>query len=145
MLNNEKITLMTKLALYEQKNKNKEIKSSRFFKSDYLALKMLGSFACITIGYILLVVVWFLYISNDIITKVKTTSSFVVMILILLVIYILLLVLYLGFSYAFYSHKFKEVRGRLKEYNGDLKTLTRIQELEYDSIIDELEEERSDD
>lgn len=29
----------------------------------------------------------------------------------------------------------------LKNYNGDLKTLHRIQELEYDAIIDELEEE----
>ena len=28
----------------------------------------------------------------------------------------------------------------LKEYNGDLKTLHRIQEQEYDAIIDELEE-----
>ena len=35
----------------------------------------------------------------------------------------------------------RKIRKNLKEYNGDLKTLHRIQELEYDAIIDELEEE----
>jgi len=35
-----------------------------------------------------------------------------------------------------FSHTSLEI----KEYNGDLKTLHRIQELEYDAIIDELGE-----
>ena len=35
----------------------------------------------------------------------------------------------------------RKIRKNLKEYNGDLKTLHRIQELEYDAIIYELEEE----
>ena len=142
MLNNEKITLMTKLALYEQKN-NKEIKSSRYFKSDYLALKMLGSFACITFGYLLIIALWVLYMSNDMITKITTTSSFVVLVLILILVYIIVATIYMIFSYMFFSHKFKKERTRLKEYNGDLKTLNRIQELEYDAIIDEIEEEKN--
>ena len=49
-------------------------------------------------------------------------------------------VVYMMFSYAFFSHKFRKTRKNLKEYNGDLKTLHRIQELEYDAIINELEE-----
>lgn len=43
MLNNEKIILMTKLSLYEQKIK-KEIKTSKYFRGDYMSLKMLKSF-----------------------------------------------------------------------------------------------------
>ena len=45
------------------------------------------------------------------------------------------------FSYAFFSHRFRMIRKNLKEYNGDLKTLHRIQEQEYDAIINELEDE----
>ena len=41
MLNNEKIILMTKLSLYEQKNQKKEIKTSKYFRGDYMSLKML--------------------------------------------------------------------------------------------------------
>ena len=34
MLNNEKISIMTKLALYEQKNAKSEIKYSKYYRSD---------------------------------------------------------------------------------------------------------------
>ena len=52
MLNNEKIILMTKLSLYEQKNQKKEISTGKYFKSDYMLLKMLSSFICATVGFI---------------------------------------------------------------------------------------------
>ena len=145
MLNNEKITLMTKLSLYEEKHYNDEIKTSKLFKSDYLSSKMLGSFACVTLGYILIMVLLFLYLPEFMFGLMTTTTSFVIMVISMILIYIIAVVLYLIFSYAFYSHKFKEIRGHLKEYNGDLKTLHRIQEQEYDAIIDELEEELDND
>ena len=140
MLNNEKIILMTKLSLYEQKNQKKEIKTSRYFKGDYMALKMLSSFVYVTLGYLLCLVLWLMYSSADVVSKLTTTSVFTVLVIILVLIYVVVTVLYMIFSYAFYSHRFRKIRKNLKEYNGDLKTLHRIQELEYDAIIDELEE-----
>ncbi len=140
MLNNEKIILMTKLALYEQKNQKKEIKTSRYFKSDYMSMKMLSSFICVTVGYLLCLAFWFMYSSSNIISHMTTTGSFTILVIVIVLAYIIVTVLYMIFSYAFYSHKFREMRKNLKEYNGDLKTLHRIQELEYDAIIDELEE-----
>ena len=56
MLNNEKIILMTKLSLYEQKNQKKEIKTSKYFRGDYMSLKMLKSFLCIQLH---ICFVWF--------------------------------------------------------------------------------------
>ena len=58
MLNNEKIILMTKLSLYEQKNQKKEISTGKYFKSDYMLLKMLSSFICATVGYLLCLILW---------------------------------------------------------------------------------------
>ena len=66
MLNNEKITLMTKLSLYEQKNGKKEIKSSKYFKSDYMLLKMVSSFFCITFAYLLSIMDYVQLRQNDI-------------------------------------------------------------------------------
>lgn len=140
MLNNEKIILMTKLSLYEQKNQKKEIKSSRYFKSDYMLMKMLGSFACVTLGYLLALVLWIIYSSDQIISKMTTTGAFVGLVVVLVIIYIALTVVYMIFSYTFFSHRFRKIRRNLKEYNSDLKTLHRIQEQEYDAIINELEE-----
>lgn len=140
MLNNEKIILMTKLSLYEQKNQKKEIKSSKYFKSDYMSLKMLSSFAYATLGYILCLVLWFMYNGDQVISSLTTTGRLVALCTILVLLYIAITVVYMIVSYTFYSKKFKSIRNNLKEYNGDLKTLHRIQELEYDAIIDELEE-----
>ena len=140
MLNNEKITLMTKLSLYEQKNQKKEIKTSRFFKSDYMLMKMLSSFFYITVAYILSLVLWIMYGSEHLVAGLTTTGKFIGIVTVLVLIYIIVTVVYMIFSYAFFSKRFKKIRKNLKEYNGDLKTLHRIQELEYDAIIDELEE-----
>lgn len=140
MLNNEKIILMTKLSLYEQKNEKKEIKTGKYFKSDYMLLKMLGSFVSVTVGYLLCIALWVLYSSDQMLAKMATTESFIGMVIVLVIIYVALCTIYMFFSYGFYSHKFRKMRRNLKEYNGDLKTLHRIQEQEYDAIIDELEE-----
>ena len=140
MLNNEKITLMTKLSLYEQKNQKKEIKTSRFFKSDYMLMKMLSSFFYITVAYILALVLWIMYGSEHLVAGLTTTGKFIGIVTVLVLIYIIVTVVYMIFSYAFFSKRFKKIRKNLKKYNGDLKTLHRIQELEYDAIIDELEE-----
>lgn len=141
MLNNEKIILMTKLSLYEQKKQKKEISTSKYFKGDYMSLKMFSSFFYITIAYLLSLALVIMYGADKLLASMSTTGKFTALIIILVVVYLIITILYLIFCYAFYSHKFREYRKRLKEYNGDLKTLHRIQELEYDAIIDELEEE----
>ncbi len=144
MLNNEKIILMTKMSIYERDNKDKEIKSGKYFKSDYMTLKMLGSFASVTVAYILGVLLWFMYNGDGVISMLTTTGRFVGLVLLLVIIYLILTVCYMLFSHAFFSRYFRTARGHLKEYNGDLKTLHRIQETEYDSIINDLSEDEGD-
>ena len=103
-------------------------------------MKMLGSFISVTVGYILCLVLWIIFSADKMIGSMTTTGKFVGLLVILVIIYVALTVTYMIFSYAFYSHRFRKIRRNLKEYNGDLKTLHRIQEQEYDAIIDELEE-----
>ena len=129
---------MTKIALYEQKNEKTEIKSSRFFKSDYISLRLLGSFACVTVGFILILALYLIYSSSRIVTNMSNATTFAIILITSIVLYLIIVVFYMIFSYMFYNRKFKEVRKNLKEYNGDLKTLHRIQELEYEAIINDM-------
>lgn len=101
MLNNEKIILMTKLSLYEQKNQ-KEIKTSKYFRGDYMSLKMLKSFLCITVAYLLCLVLWFMYKSDKVISSLTTTGRLTALIIMLVILYIVSVVLYMIFSYAFF-------------------------------------------
>ena len=55
MLNEEKISLMTKLALYEQKEGKKQIPMSGYYKGDYVSLNVLNSTIIGTIAYIMII------------------------------------------------------------------------------------------
>lgn len=105
-----------------------------------MILKMFSSFVCVTIGYLLCLVLWFMYSSDKVLASMTTTGKFTGVVVIIILLYVISTAVYMIFSYAFFSHKFRKIRKNLKEYNGDLKTLHRIQELEYDAIIDELKE-----
>lgn len=51
MLNEEKIKIMNKLAMYEQGEGKKYLPVSRYYRSDYIGLAMIKNFFLITIGY----------------------------------------------------------------------------------------------
>ena len=140
MLNNEKISIMTKLALYEQKNAKSEIKYSKYYRSDYLAIKMIKSFVAVTIAYALMLALWLLFSADAFIGRLKTTNSFMAVVILIVMFYILITVVYMIFTYIYYSKKFSAIRENLNKYNGELKVLHKIQEEEYDAIINSMEE-----
>jgi len=52
MLNEEKIKIMNKLAMYEQGEGKKYLPVSRYYRSDYIGLAMIKNFFLVTIGYL---------------------------------------------------------------------------------------------
>lgn len=61
MLNNRKIRLMTKLALYETKEGREDIKLSKYYRADYVRLQLLKTIIMATVGYLILVLLLALY------------------------------------------------------------------------------------
>ena len=82
-----------------------------------------------------------MYAADKLLAGMSTTGKFTIFVVLIVGVYLIVTVGYMIFCYAFYSHKFSQIRKRLKEYNGDLKTLHRIQELEYDALNDEFGDE----
>ena len=59
MLNEERVKHMVKLADYETKRGNEEMKISSYFKKDYISMNTLASLVWMTIAYILCIVaIW---------------------------------------------------------------------------------------
>lgn len=48
MLNDRKIRLMTKLALYERKEGKEDIKLSKYYRTDYVRLQVLKTVVAVT-------------------------------------------------------------------------------------------------
>ena len=53
MVNVRKVRLMTKLAIYEQKEGKEDIKLGKYFRRDYVRLKILHNIVAVTLGYLL--------------------------------------------------------------------------------------------
>lgn len=60
MINNSKVKLMTKLAVYEKKHKD-DIEISKYSKSDYVRLNLIKNVLSATVAYILVLVIIGLY------------------------------------------------------------------------------------
>jgi len=60
MINNSKVKLMTKLAVYEKKHKD-DIEISKYSKSDYVRLNLIKNVLSVTVAYILVLVIVGLY------------------------------------------------------------------------------------
>ena len=51
MINEEKVKIMTKLAMYEQGKGRKYLPVSKYYRSDYIGLALIKNFFLVTIGY----------------------------------------------------------------------------------------------
>lgn len=61
MLSEEKIKLMTSLAMYEKHEGRKILPAGRYFKSDYIIGKLFRSFFSYTAGFLICLILWGLY------------------------------------------------------------------------------------
>lgn len=124
MVNEEKVKIMTRLALYEQKEP-KAIKTAKYFKNDYIGLNMINTGILITICYILILLVTVIYkidyLMNNI-TEIDIWGTGKK----LVIIYIAFLIIYFLLAYIVYSVKYRVAQESNKEYAEDLKKLLRI-------------------
>ena len=54
MINEEKVKIMDRLALYEKQEGRKYLPVSKYYRSDYIGLALIKNFFLVTIGYCLI-------------------------------------------------------------------------------------------
>lgn len=137
MINTQKTRLMAKCAIYEKHEGKEDISMSKFFKSDYVRLQLIKTIVYVTIGYIALLGLHFVYkmdyyIENAFSIDYKSFGQKI------LGSYILVLAVYAGLCWVWYSAKYRKSRARLAKY---FKMLGKINKLnEKDERIKDLEE-----
>jgi hypothetical protein len=125
MLNNDKIRLMTKLAVYESKVGKDDIRLSKYYKTDYVRYQVIKSILCATLGYGLILILIILYkseylIKNAVTLDYKTIGMYV------LGFYIIIAAIYGLASIVIYSTKYDISRKKLGRYFKLLKRLNKI-------------------
>ena len=124
MLNEEKIRLMTGIAMYEKKAKKEIFPVTRYFKSDYIGSYMIRSTLLYTFISVCLAGVWILYQIEDILN----TMDFSVLINLakyIGILYVAGLILYLLLTYLVYARRYDKASKSMKIYQAKLRRLEK--------------------
>lgn len=122
MINEEKVALMTKLAAYEQGQGKENIPQSKYYREDYVSLKMINTAILVTAAYLMILAMVVFVNVEKMMTQIAN-MDFIKLGKTVLIYYVIIFVVYMAIAYIVYSIKFKRVRKSLNEYNGDLKKL----------------------
>ena len=125
MLNEEKIKLMTRLSLYEENKGKKDIRLSKYYRSDYVRYQILLTVLCTTIAFIILVALVMMH-NTDYIIENALVLDYPGLITSGLTIYALILVSYGLFTFLLSTIQFHLSRKRLGKYFRGLKQLEAI-------------------
>lgn len=129
MLDERKVKLMTRLALYEQTQGREDFKISEYYRKDYAGMHILFSFFWVTIGYVCVVALAVLAGLQELMAKMA--MNLVVMLGIIAVAgYVALVVIYSIVTSHIYNKRHREARQRVKRYNHDLTKLLKMYEKE---------------
>lgn len=129
MLNNDKIRVMTKLAIYESGKGKEDIKLSQYFKKDYIRLQTLNTVVFSTIGYGLILLLIGVYQSEYLIAE-AVNLEYKSIGMYILGLYVMTLTVYILATIIGSTLKYDASRKKLAGYNRGLKHLSKIYEEE---------------
>lgn len=122
MLNEQRVILMSRLAMHE-KNEGKENKSiGTYFRSDYISLRLIGAVIAATISFLLLFGLYILYDSEAFIDSLYR-SDITALVWSLVKYFVIFVVGYSLISYIFFAIRYRKARNRLKVYFNNLRRL----------------------
>lgn len=125
MLNNRKIRVMTKLAIYETKEGKDDLRLSKYYKTDYVRYHVLNAIISSSLGYIAILVLLGLYKSEYLISK-AVVLDYATIGKYILGIYIIIVALYGLCAMAIYSYHYDKSKKKLDLYYKLLKRLDKI-------------------
>ena len=125
MLNENKVKMMTKMAIYEKNEGRRMLKTARYFKSDYIAFGILKTLITTSIAYIIMLIMYVLYNMESIIrdinkldyTEVGTN---------LIIGYVAMIVVFSAIALVVYGKQYDNSRNGLKRYFSRLNKLERF-------------------
>ena len=125
MLNEEKIKIMNKLAMYEQGEGKKYLPVSRYYRSDYIGLALIKNFFLVTIGYCLILAGIAAYFGEYLVDNIHK-MDLVAVGRNAVIGYVVVLVVFSVATYIQYSVKYHKAKKSVKEYYQELTQLNQI-------------------
>ena len=129
MLNEEKVRIMNRLAMYQVEDGKKYLPISRYYRSDYIGLALIRNFFIVTIGYALAMAATAVYFGNFFVDNIHKMD--------LLAIgkqvgigYLIVVGIYSVLTYIVYMVRYFKAKRSVKGYYADLTRLEKLYDRE---------------
>jgi len=124
MINKERTTMMTKLAIYESGQGKKELQITKYMPREYISTQMLWSFLCGTIAFLIIFALGALYNIESLMMDIFSMDILKVARNVLLI-YIAFMSVYLCACYTYFIYRYAQYKKRVSGYLQALKELYR--------------------
>ena len=125
MLNENKVKMMTKMAIYEKNECRRMLKTARYFKSDYIAFGILKTLITTSIAYIIMLIMYVLYNMENIIKDINKLDYMEVGTN-LIIGYVAMIAVFSIIAFVVYGNQYDNSRNGLKRYFSRLNKLERF-------------------
>ena len=125
MINEDKVRIMNRLALYEQTEGRKYLPVSRYFRSDYVGLALIRNFFLVTLGYALVVGAVAVYFGEYLMDNIHKMDIMDIGLDIVLG-YAAVLLFYTILTYIQYSVKYHKAKKSVRGYYEELTKLEKM-------------------
>lgn len=139
MVNMRKVRLMTKLAIYEKTEGKEDIKLGKYFRRDYVRLKVLHNLVAITVGYLLVLVMIIAY-RMEYLIKEAVNLDYIGMGKAILGVYIIVVTIYTMAAMVGYGLYYDYSRKKLAKYFRMLRRLRSLYQEEEQLGMEEVNE-----
>lgn len=122
MVREEKVKLMSRIAIYEKNKGKTEIPMNGYYKGDYVRLHTLKAIVSATVTFILIAVLIVVYKIDFLLDNVFKVE-YKMMTLGILALYVVWIFVYWIAARIFYAHKYNASKSNIIIYNHNLKKL----------------------
>ena len=125
MINEDKVRIMNRLALYEQTEGRRYLPVSRYYRSDYVGLALIRNFFLVTLGYALVVGAVAVYFGEYLMDNIHKMDIMDIGLDIVLG-YAAVLLFYTILTYIQYSVKYHKAKKSVRGYYEELTKLEKM-------------------
>jgi Ca2+/Na+ antiporter len=148
MISEDKIKIMTKVAIYEESSQGqRDLEISQFEQNQYINVEMISSFMLNTVAFFLVIGLFLLLMLDKVLVFVERHGYHRYAFL-LLIIYLLFIILQMAYTQVHAKKRYDEAIPRLQEYRKNLNKLyymyevrEKPEEMKQDILKEKIEEE----
>lgn len=111
MLDERKVKLMTRMALYEEQQGREDLKVSAYYRKDYTSLHTLATILWVTIGYVCLVVLLGISVFDKLMEK-MSVGMIIVTAIAIVAAYLAIIIAYAVYTHVTCNNRHPKRQGR---------------------------------